>query len=590
LRGVALAAAGGTAATLVGCGGNSNDSSKATKPQATTVAAGMPPTSTQAGAANPAGAVGTAAAAQVTKAPASQPKSGGSLRMRTYLQGPLNFDPFPLISGRVQLYTGMVYESLLTFKYGPEVKVGSYLVDPMLATSWETPDPMTYVFHLRQGVKFHNKPPVNARQFVAQDVLYSFQRRMVKESPYFTSMYSLIKDLQAPDAQTVRVTLSEPFAPFLIYIGTYLATIVAPEGEKQFSDYTKPESAIGTGRWMLDSFEPNVKTLFKKNLEHYVKPLPYLDEDQELVVTDDAAALAAFRSEQLDYEGVGLTKSDADSLKKSNPKSTILPSSWVGRAATSFGIFFTMRTDKQPFNDVRVRQAIALSIDRDGMINGLHEGASIQAAPVPPAYGDYSLPVDQLGGGAKYYKRDVAAAKQLLTAAGFANGLDTEIAKLTGGPTWYDDDFSFLQKNLADAGIRAKVAGLDYAAFAQTAQRGQQDQMGYLTAANQPDVDSVLFRYYYPGQSTNNSHVDDQQLSDMLVAQRREADHEKRKQIVWDIQKYLAEQQYMIFAPWRDAYEVLQPWVKGIGPSAFGDLLSAFGNGIAMSNWWIDKG
>jgi peptide/nickel transport system substrate-binding protein len=223
------------------------------------------------------------------------------------------------------------------------------------------------------------------------------------------------------------------------------------------------------------------------------------------------------------------------------------------------------------------------------MITSLYEGAGYQSAHVPRGFGDWSLPIDQLGPGAKYYRRDIAEAKRLLAAAGYPNGFETEVWTVNVASTSFFDNLEFLRKNLADAGINAKIVKQDYAAFIQTTQRGEMDEMGFQTAGGLPDVDSALYRYYYPGQPTNYSKVNDARLNEMLTAQRQEMNEPKRKQIVADIQKYLAEQQYLVFAPWSQSFQAFQPWIKGVGVSAVGDLMSAFAPGLAYSQWWIDK-
>jgi ABC-type transport system substrate-binding protein len=153
-----------------------------------------------------------------------------------------------------------------------------------------------------------------------------------------------------------------------------------------------------------------------------------------------------------------------------------------------------------------------------------------------------------------------------------------------------DEDLEFLRRNLADAGINVKIVKLEYAAFIRTVQQGEQDQMGFTASGNLPDVDSPLFRHHYPGQPTNFSKVNDPRLNEMLAAQRREANQDRRRQLVSDIQKYLAEQQYFVCAPWRENFQAVQPWVKGLGSTAFSDLHPAWMPGVAISHWWIDRG
>ena len=103
---------------------------------------------------------------------AGQPRRGGILRVRGY--DPPHFDPQLTNNFKTSATLSFVYSTLVRYKVGSEVRPGTFTVEPHLAERWETPDDMTYIFHLRQGVKWHNKPPLNGREFVAEDVKFTF--------------------------------------------------------------------------------------------------------------------------------------------------------------------------------------------------------------------------------------------------------------------------------------------------------------------------------------------------------------------------------------------------------------------------------
>ncbi len=107
-------------------------------------------------------------------AEAGQPRRGGILRAWGY--DPPHFDPQLTINAKTQNTVSFVYSTLVRYKVGPEIPPGTFIVEPHLAERWESPDDMTYVFHLRQGIKWHNKPPVNGRELVAEDVKFTFDR------------------------------------------------------------------------------------------------------------------------------------------------------------------------------------------------------------------------------------------------------------------------------------------------------------------------------------------------------------------------------------------------------------------------------
>ena len=112
-------------------------------------------------------------------AEAGQPRRGGILRVRGW--DPVHFDPQLTRSFKTHTTLSFVYSKLLRHTVGPDVPPGTYIVEPDLAERWETPDDMTYIFHLRQGVKWHKKPPVNGRELVAEDVKFTFDRFLTVE-------------------------------------------------------------------------------------------------------------------------------------------------------------------------------------------------------------------------------------------------------------------------------------------------------------------------------------------------------------------------------------------------------------------------
>ncbi|MBI5947255.1 MAG: ABC transporter substrate-binding protein [Chloroflexi bacterium] len=522
------------------------------------------------------------------------PKKGGVTRFRTYQQGTLNYDVFANTGLRVHGPASFIYEPLVTMKY--DAAPGSFTVEPGLAGKWEQVDATTYTFHLRQDVKFHNKPPVNGRALVAQDVLYSLQRRMDPKSLFYGAMFASVDSVTAPDANTVTIKTKTPFAPFLRYMTTYFATIVAPEVEKQFGDYTKPESAIGTGRWVVDKVTPDVETVYKRNQNYYLTGVgPYVDEHHEVVVLDDQTAIANFKAGDLDYIGQGSTlPADlADQLKKDYSKAII--KEVVGGASAGPRMMMRAEVQDLPFKDVKVRQAISLSLDRDGLLKGLFGGRGTLGQIIGPNFGPaLSLPLDKLGEGSKYFKRDVTAAKALLSAAGYANGIDITFETLTSPPSppWFFDEFTQFVANMKDAGIRAKVELQDYASFIGTTHAGMPKQMGMTGPGALPDPDSVTYRWYYPGSATRYGRVDDAAFTKMLEAQRAEFDNAKRLTILQDIQRYEAVQQQCVYGGSLTSYEAFQPWIKGMDVAGFygSDPYWGFMIGNAISSAWIDKG
>ena len=161
---------------------------------------------------------------------------------------------------------------------------GTFIVEPDLAERWEAPDDTTYVFHLRQGVKWHNKPPVNGRELVAEDVKFTFDRFLTEQGNPERQLLEPVDRVEVVDRYTVKFLLKEPFVWLLDMLANAMCMwIIAPEVVQQFGDLKKAETAIGTGPFLLERYEPNVKTVFKRNPDYFRQGLPYVDGVEWLV-------------------------------------------------------------------------------------------------------------------------------------------------------------------------------------------------------------------------------------------------------------------------------------------------------------------
>src|SRR6266571_7671268 len=154
--------------------------------------------------------------ALATPAPAQTPKRGGVIRIAER-EAP-SLDPHLSISFLTHSYVSLAYSLLVRFPYGPEQKSPTdFSILPDLAEKWTvSKDGLAYTFHLRKGVRFHNKPPVNGREVEAADVKFSLERFLAKSG--FRERLELVQSIDIPDTYTVRITLKEPYAPFLNHL------------------------------------------------------------------------------------------------------------------------------------------------------------------------------------------------------------------------------------------------------------------------------------------------------------------------------------------------------------------------------------
>ena len=522
-------------------------------------------------------------AAKETPKPSAQKKYGGVIRLVSS-NDPVGWEPH----GKVKVshlnvrFLSFAYDRLLQYGTGPGYVPGNIEILPDLAEKWEQPDAKTYVFYLAKGTKWHNKAPVNGREFVAEDVKWTFDRLM-KQSPE-NRLFTPLDKIEVLDKYTIKFTLKEPFAPFITNIAGQTSFILAEDaGEKTADggrDFIKPETLIGTGAFMLDSYQTGVKAVYKKNSDYREKGLPYLDGAQVLIVPDDSTKLALFRAAQVDalVYGYPVTSQNYDEVRRTNPNLEIAKE--LGAYAAEN---IAMRTDVPPFNNLKVRQAVSMALDREGIKNIYFRGhAEIPVNVVPVAYGEWALPLDKLGDAAKYYKYDVEAAKKLLAEAGYPTGFQTELHTSTGYGADFVERTELLKDYLSRIGIDAKIIVHEYTAWIQSIYAGKYDGMIHIPRWGLGDPDEYLHSYY-PGDTRNHSHVDDAKLNQMIDAQRAEANKEKRIKIALDMQLYLAEQAYRLYLPLQHYFSPNQPWVK--------DLMGAgrYDVGKSFRFVWLDK-
>ena len=512
-----------------------------------------------------AGLVGASMAPVVARA--QTPKRGGTLAIRTY--DPPHFDPFQTISFKTHISLSFTHSRLLKHKAGPSVAPGTFPIEGDLAESWTQPNETTCVFKLRRGVKWHNKPPVNGRELTADDVVFSVNHFLTVKGNANAYMLKAVDKVEAPDKYTVKFTLKEPFVWLLDMLSNpHAVAIVAKEVVEKYGDLKKPETVIGTGPWVLDSYRPNVGLTYVRNPNYFVHGLPYIDRIEATVDEDNASRMASFLSGKYDlgwqFPGT-IDRVDwvqiKDTLKQKRPKLQTLefPSPVMNH--------ISMRTDQKPFSDPRVRQAMSMAIDRKAIIESVFEGIGAMNPAVPAALKEWSVPFEKLGEGAKYYKHDPAEAKKLLAAAGYPNGFPGTTCFTTYGSTVLVDSLQLVLKDLKAVGIDVKIDQKEYGAYIATCFYGKFDSMTYGPQTGFLEPDNFLFGQYYKDELKNQSHITDPVVDDMLVRQRRTLDVSKRREIIYDIQRHLAKQQYYVQMPSPIWIAVWEGALKNYGPN-----------------------
>jgi peptide/nickel transport system substrate-binding protein len=514
-------------------------------------------------------------------AEAQAPKRGGTFRLRFAL-APSHFDPHATVAFTTMVPLSFTHSRLVRVKSGPSVKPGTTPLEPDLAESWTQPNDTTYIFKLRRGVRWHPKPPVNGREYTADDVKYTYERFMASTNPN-RGLLEQVDKIEVVDKYTVKFTLKEPFAWFLDALASTSAWIIAREAVEQFGDLKRPESCVGTGPFMLERYEPNLRFTWVRNPNYFVPGLPYVDGVDMAIETDPASAFAGWLAGRYDFApeyGMVVRRSDLDTAKQRKPGLQTQPYIVV------FGGTTWIKLDQEPFKDLRVRRAIAIATNWKEVLetNAWSQGHGAPNPAIPAALKDWSLPIDQLPtDGRRLYDFDPGEAKRLLTEAGLANGFKTTLETTAGYGPDYMDAVQVTLEGWKKGGIEAELKLKEYGAFISSTIFGKFDKMGSGLFGAWTDPDSYLYRYFIPGQPLNASGVNDPKLTEMIRLQRRTFNVAKRREIIFDIQRYVAQNVLGLYGPSVSAVAAWEPYVKNFAPNIGHD----YGGRLMVS--WLDR-
>ncbi len=224
---------------------------------------------------------------------AQTPKRGGIFRL-CFVLDPVGFDPHLTLAFTTMTMLSFTHSRLVKVKAGPSVRPGTYPLEPDVAESWTQPNDITYIFKLRRGVRWHPKPPVNGRELTADDVKYTYDRFLTIKGNGNRATLEQVDHIEALDRYTVKFTLKEPFVWFLDMLASTSTWLVAHEAVEKFGDLKRAEAVIGTGPWMLERYDPNVKLTFLRNPHYFMSGLPYADGVEVTVDVDPSSRVASW--------------------------------------------------------------------------------------------------------------------------------------------------------------------------------------------------------------------------------------------------------------------------------------------------------
>ena len=392
---------------------------------------------------------------------------------------PENFYPGVNTTGTSFDANSQIYSRIVDFERG-----GTKVV-PGLAERWDiSPDGLTYTFHLRKGVKWHsNKNFKPTRDMNADDILFMFERQWKESDPYFKvtspnhsyfndmGMPKLLKSVDKVDEHTVRVVLNQPEAPFLSNLAMEYAGVQSKEYAIAMLKAGTPEKIdqepIGTGPFMLVQYQKDALIRYKAFPEFWGGKAKI--DDLVFSITPDASVRWAKLQKGECHVMPYPNPADLDAMRK-DPKITVLE-----QPGLNIG-YLAYNTQKKPFDDVRVRKAVNMAINKKAIIDGVYLSTGIAAKnPIPPTMWSYNDAI-------KDDPYDPEAAKKLLAQAGLANGFATDLWAMPVQRPYNPNArriAELMQADLAKVGIKAEIKSFEWGEYRKRMQAGEH-QMGML--------------------------------------------------------------------------------------------------------------
>ena len=455
-----------------------------------------------------------------------------------------------------------------------------------LAESWDiSPDGLTYTIKVRQGVHWHDKPPMNGRELTAHDIEFNYHRMFGLGSGFtersahaaFSRLAGVnVESITATDKWTVEFKLQEPNLSALAGIlDGGITWIYPPEVIKEHGDIQDWRNLVGTGPYMLTDWVKGSSATWEKNPEYWgydekypQNRLPYIDQLRYLVMPEPATRMAALRSGKVDYLGyIGTspiqTPEQVESLLKTNPELGIWPQT------PSSGNSIGMNVQLPPFDDTRVRKALQMAINLEEINNAYYKGYA-DIIPQGQLSRHISQAVIQFEDWPEDVKKvfdyDPEGAEALLDEAGYPRGADgvrfkTDCINLAR----YEADYMVLVASYwKKIGVDVEIDVQEGAVFGP--RRTSRDFRMMRPAESAAKTDALGWGggvRYLPETVWNSSNVDDPWYNAKFKEKIAATTMEEVNSITKELNQYAIEQFWTLFGPAAPLYNAIQPWVIG---------------------------
>jgi peptide/nickel transport system substrate-binding protein len=479
-----------------------------------------------------------------TQQQGAQPKRGGTL---TRSRGELidgygsGFDPY-VLTGAYPPLMGLFYQNLIKY-HGVTLDLS-----PELAQKWEQVSPTEYLLTLSPGAKWQNKPPANGRALTAADIVYSLNR-FRSEDPKFVnrSLLNSADKIEAVDQSHVRITTKAPDASFLFNLADVTMVILNPEVVERAGRFVEPETAVGTGAFILQSSDDTGSVLVR-NPDYWKPGLPYLDSIRLINLRDPQARFAAFQAGQFDV--VQVPGSEAKNIL--GDRSGKYWTEWAKEVAVST---IWQNTRRKPFDDKRVNRALRLLVDHTEAITGWAEvwfgkGYLTGSAHLPTILDAWDYSEEEYRQAAtplflewKQPKDEAAReAISLLSAAGITpdNPLRFELSASNSPSSQAGLQLQQSQFNrLSRGAVQVEIRAMESIQHLGLMTRGEFDVVGPIMRGGYIEPDIMLQQVYKSTGGQNFGKYTDPALDQMIDRQRTIFDVPQRKAAIKEINTYL---------------------------------------------------
>jgi peptide/nickel transport system substrate-binding protein len=485
------------------------------------------------------------------------PKSGGTLKVGLQAD-PTALDPQKQSLTAIWHVIEHIYNGLTRVK--PDLSV-----EPALAEGWEiSEDGTSYMFVLREGVTFHDGTPLKA-----SDVKFTFER-LLDPATASTSASELasVKSIEVNDDRTVVMTLHAPNAALLAALGGGACVIFSEEFVKANNNDVS-QVAMGTGPFKFVEYVPNTRIVLERNENYWEEGLPYLDGIEMTIASDDTSRTAAVVTGTVDFIEYAPLR-DIPSLE-ADPSLKL-----AGNSNTNIR-FIGFNLSKEPFDNLKVRQAIAAVVDREAMLGPTVFGYGTPTEVLFPP--DFWAALQQ-----EVRPPDVERAKELMAEAGHADGFSTTIT------SW--SQYSFLsnaavvlQEQLRQIGIEAELNLVENATmFEQVYDPATRDYEIAVTGDSAyVDPNTLILQNFKTDESNNFVNYSNPKVDELIEQGIASTDQEERAGIYQEMQKILLED-----LPWvnlfvADQYEAMKEYVQGY-------VHIPNGSNISFRTTWLSGG